>query len=56
MCIIFNEKLKKCDPLKIKKEPFSLWKKVIPFHAPGIFLYPLKTSGVIERDQWHEID
>ena len=26
-----------------------------PFHATGLFLYPLKTSGGIERDQWHEI-
>ena len=36
-----------------------------PFHATGIFLYPLKTlekqrflkfSGGIERDQWHGMD
>ena len=32
-----------------------------PFHASGLFLYPLKTrgflmfSGGIERDQWHEM-
>ena len=24
-----------------------------PFHAIGLFLYLLKTSGGIERDQWH---
>ena len=36
----------------------SLMKMLIidPFHATGLFLYPLKTSGGIERDQWHEID
>ena len=36
-----------------------------PFHATGLFLYPLKTSenvkflmfsGGIERDQWHKMD
>ena len=35
-----------------------------PFHATGLFLYPLKPSGTIsflmlpegiERDQWHEM-
>ena len=26
-----------------------------PFHAIGLFRYPLKTSMGIERDQWHEM-
>ena len=27
-----------------------------PFYATDLFLYPLKISGGIERDQWHEMD
>ena len=31
-------------------------KKLInPFHATGLFRYPLMFSGGIERDQWHEM-
>ena len=26
------------------------------FYATDLFLYPLKISGGIERDQWHEMD
>ena len=36
--------------------------KLSPFHATGLFLYPLKTKiqgflflGVVERDQWDEM-
>ena len=39
---------------------FTLDLVINSFHATGLFLYPLKTSGFlmisggIERDQWHE--
>ena len=26
-----------------------------PFHSNGLFLFPLKTSGGKERNQWHEM-
>ena len=50
-------------------DPFGRWRipnsiiPINPFHATGLFLYPLETSetfyflmfsGGIERDQWHK--
>ena len=35
--------------------------RINPFHATGLFLYPLKTRGFLkfsggtERDRWHEL-
>ena len=72
--LVFKKRLQhRCSPVNIAqflgapilkiiaKGYFCIAIVINPFHATGIFLYPLKTSGnqrfsgVMKRDQWHEM-
>ena len=54
-------RVKRNHCVSVSWKSYILSQDLNPFHASGLFLYPLKTrgflmfSGGIERDQWHEM-